>query len=163
MAAEAWSSEYDGSGGSTTNSAGSAKPDGAGGAGQIRDELNSTFEAATSHAAEIAEPFKRQARELAQNQKNVVAGHLQGLADAIEASAKDVSTQSPNTAEFLRAAASSMKSASGSLHNNHIDDIARSLDQFARDRPGALFAGAAILGFAATRFFKSSNAPQHDA
>lgn len=152
-------------GGADETSDGSAaprKPDGGTGSEHFKEELNSAFDTAKSKAAEMAGPFKDKARELAQNQKDAVAGQLHGLAEAIESSADKLSQDSPNAAGILRVAASSMESVSGSLQKAHIDEITRSIGHFARTRPGSLFAGAAIIGFAASRFLKSSNAPQRN-
>ena len=50
----------------------------------------------------------------------------------------------------------SLEKATEALRSQRIEDVARSIGQFARERPVAFLGGAMLAGFALSRFLKSS-------
>jgi hypothetical protein len=125
----------------------------------LKERLGSLSESAMSHAAKAAKPVQEKARQVAKEQKGVLADGVDGFAAAIDTAAQDVSAQSPATGDMLRLAAGSIKEASQSLRDKDIDEITGAVGRFARNRPVALFAGAVVAGVALSRFLKTSSEP----
>jgi hypothetical protein len=122
----------------------------------VQEQLGSMAEAAKAQAAEAVQPMKEAARKVAQDQKNIVADRMGQFARSIDAAAGQFGRESPTMGEVLSAAAGSIRNASESLRQRHIDDLSGALQEFGRKRPAALFAGAVAAGFAISRFVKSS-------
>ena len=140
-----------------TAGAGAASGDGSQqGHRSAKNQFTWIADEAKAQAAETLRPMKDSARKVAQDQKDIIAERIGGFANAVDAAAGECSRESPATSEMLRAAAGSIRSASDSLRSHGIDDLTRTLQQFAEHRPAALFAGAILTGFALSRFLKSS-------
>jgi hypothetical protein len=101
---------------------------------------------------------KDSARRIAEQKKNVGADRLDEVARAVHGAARDIQQGLPQAAEFVEDAAARLEAAAAALRARSIDDVVRGLNDFARDRPAAFFAGTVLAGFALTRFFKSSAA-----
>jgi hypothetical protein len=56
----------------------------------------------------------------------------------------------------LRDGGAKCRGPASSLRERSIDDLVRSLNNFARNQPAAFFGGAVLAGFALSRFLKSS-------
>ena len=94
---------------------------------------------------------------LLENQKNAVSGHVHAIADALRNTAADLRARDQNTvAAYVEHVAERIAYWSDGLAQRHIVTLARDIRQLAHERPGLVIAGALVLGFAATRFLKSS-------
>jgi hypothetical protein len=115
-----------------------------------------------SETTEAMQPMKESVRKIAQHQKDGFADTMGGFAKAVDAAAGQCGRESQAMSGMLSAAADTIRSASDSLRDRHIDDIAATVQHFARHRPVALFAGAVAAGFVLSRFLKSSAPEQSD-
>jgi hypothetical protein len=68
----------------------------------------------------------------------------------------------PQAAGFIHDAAAKLEGEAASLRERSVDDLIRSLDNFARNQPAVLFGGAVLAGFALSRFLKSSAEPSDE-
>ena len=125
---------------------------------QWRRQVSSAFEQVRAEAADAIEPLKEQAREAAEQQKQAGADQLGSVAQAVHGAAADLEKQLPYAAQYVHEAADRLDSAASALRESSMDDIVRSVSQFARNQPGTFFGSAVFAGFALSRFLKSSAA-----
>jgi hypothetical protein len=107
-------------------------------------------------AAEATEPVKKQAGKFAEEQKQSGAERIGTMATAIHGAARELEGRMPAAAAYVHDAAARMEDAASTLRERSVDDLMKSIDKFAQSRPGALFGGAMLAGFALSRFLKSS-------
>jgi len=98
----------------------------------------------------------RQARSLAEQQKEAGAEQLGGMAQAIHDAARELEDQMPQAARFVQDAATKLEGAADALRERSVDDLLATFGRFARTQPLAFFGGAVLAGFAVSRFLKSS-------
>lgn len=101
---------------------------------------------------------------LLENQKNAAADRVRDVARALRSTGDELRAKDQHTvAAYVASVADRIEHWSGQLHRRHIDMLARDIQQFATRQPLLCIAGAAVIGFAATRFLKSSESrPSHD-
>lgn len=122
--------------------------------------MSSTGETLKEQATQVAEPAKERARQLAEEQKSAGADRLDAVARAVhEAADKLEGNLPPRAAGYIHEAAGSIERASSAIRERSIDDIVRTVSNFAREQPAAFFGGAVLAGFALSRFLKSSAGP----
>jgi|GEM_PF-2514277 len=94
---------------------------------------------------------------LLEGQKNAAADRVHAIAGALRSTAEDLRARDQNTvAAYVEHVAGRIAYWSDSLAQRHIETLARDMRQLAHERPGLVIAGALVIGFAATRFLKSS-------
>jgi hypothetical protein len=106
---------------------------------------------------QTAEKLKDDAVRIAEQQKRAAAEQVGGVARAVHGAADQLESQLPFAAKYIHEAADSLESASAALKQRSIDELARSIGNFARTQPTAFFSTAVLAGFALARFLKSSN------
>lgn len=111
----------------------------------------------------LAEEGKRQAGELAQKakgfaaeQKDMLAGQLGGVAQAIHKAADELDQENATTAGYAHRIAEGMDRITTSLREQDVDGLIAMAEDFGRRQPAAFMATAAIAGFAASRFLRAS-------
>jgi hypothetical protein len=122
----------------------------------VAQKTASQAERMKSKFAEEAQPLKQKARDFAEQQKQAGAEQIGGVARAVHGAAQNLEEEMPFAAEYVRQAADSLESAAQALKQKNVDDIARTVADFARSQPLAFFGGAVLAGFVAARFLKSS-------
>jgi hypothetical protein len=130
-----------------------------------RDYAGSKWKRQASSAAEDAKTtldaasvtVKDRARKIAEQQKQAGADQIGGVARAIHGAAHEIEQEMPYAAGFIHDAAAKLEGAADSLRDRSVDDLIRSLNNFARSQPAAFFGGAVLAGFALSRFLKSSS------
>ena len=101
---------------------------------------------------------KETARSKFSEQQQAAAGSLGDFAGALRKSAEELrSGQHQSAARFAQTAASSLEQLSGALRNRDLDGMLREAESLARRQPALFFGTAALAGFLAVRFLKSSN------
>jgi hypothetical protein len=140
-------------------------------------EPESGIEAATARAEQLGDrikdktaDLKRQAqaavhdvgaraRSSADQQKNVAAERVGGVARALRAASDDLDDQGqPMVAGYSRQLAEGLEGMAQSLSRRSVDELVEGVEDFARQRPVAFMGGAMAAGFALARFMKSSAA-----
>lgn len=116
---------------------------------------------------EAVEPAAQQAASYAEQKKAEGAAGIGAVAEAVHRAARQIEGEIPTAAHYVHEAAAGLEHASAALRNNRIEDLARSMGDFARQRPVAFLGGAFLAGFVLSRFLKSSadgsNAARSDA
>ena len=106
--------------------------------------------------------IKDRARGIAEQQKQAGADQIGGVARAIYGAAHEIEEEMPHAAGFVHDAAARLEGAANSLRERSVDDLVRSLNNFARSQPATFFGGAVLAGFALSRFLKSSAEPSRE-
>ena len=105
---------------------------------------------------------KQGVRKLAEQQKQAGADQIGGVARAVQGAAREIEQKMPQAAGFIHDAATRLEGAAASLRERSVDDLMRSLNDFARTQPAVFFGGAVLAGFALSRFLKSSAEPSNE-
>lgn len=151
-----------------------------------RDLSNGTME--DSEASSTAAQVMRKAQSVAQDAKEAVVAKaastvsavreaaveradgaresLSDVGDRIAASLNRASAEALDSAlqsRLLTSVAQGLSKASTTLRERSVTDLADDVKVFARRHPGAFMAAAAVVGFAAARFVKSSARRRVDA
>lgn len=128
-----------------------------------KHEFDKVKDEATAQASELAEAAKAQiadvtekAKGLAAEQKDLLAGQIGGVADAMQRVATDLEGQNASSAQYARMIADGAARISDTVKNNDVDAIMAMAQDFGRKQPGAFIGAAALLGFAASRFLLAS-------
>jgi hypothetical protein len=97
------------------------------------------------------------ARSAADEQKNVAAERVGGVARALRVASDDLHDQGQSlVAGYSRQVAEGLESMAQSLSRRSLGDLVKGVEGFARERPVAVLGGAMVAGFALARFMKSS-------
>jgi hypothetical protein len=126
-------------------------------AGRAREIASEASRQAAEKAGEIAQPLRRKARDIAEEQKAAGAERLGDVARAVHEAADNIGSQLPSpAADYIHQAASSLERASSKLRESSVEDLVRSVNEFAHRQPVVFFSAAVLTGFALSRFLKSS-------
>ena len=125
-----------------------------------KSKASSVAAEARVQAAEILEPVKEKARETAELQKDAGADQIGGIARAVHGAADELERELPHAAAYVHDAADRIGRAASALREHDVDDLFRSLGDFARRQPATFFGSAVFAGFAISRFLKSSAGKQ---
>jgi hypothetical protein len=128
-----------------------------------KSEFDKVAQEATAQASDLAEQAKAQladvthkAKGLAAEQKDLLAGQIGGVADAMERVATDLESSDASSAHYARMIADGATKLSDTVRNNDVDAILNMAQDFGRKQPAAFIGAAALLGFAASRFLLAS-------
>jgi hypothetical protein len=125
-----------------------------------KQQVSSAAEQAQTEAAGMIEPLKEQAREAAEQQKAAGAEQIGSVARAVHGAAGELEKELPHAARYIHDAADRIESAAATLRERNVDDLFRSVSEFARNQPATFFGSAVFAGFALSRFLKSSAGKQ---
>jgi hypothetical protein len=101
---------------------------------------------------------KETARSKFSEQQQAAAGSLGDFAGALRKSAEQLQGgEHQSAARFAQTAANGLEQLSGALRNRDLDGMLRDAESFARRQPALFFGAAALAGFFAVRFLKSSH------
>ena len=129
------------------------------------EDLKRSAERLHADARQAAESVGTRAREEANQQadraKSGVASELSGIAHALSAAASELRQGSPQEQVFGQVA-DSLSSVSDAIRDRDLADLASDVSAFARRNPLGFLGGAALAGFAATRFANATSGPRTD-
>jgi hemerythrin superfamily protein len=146
-------------------------------AGQTMAQAQATAETyapqATAKARETGEHIRHEAQRLTDeakakgssmlhDQQHVFATQIGSLADALHQTAQHLAAQEKSgLAHYTDQAAAGLERFSHSLRDRDFNTVVSQVEDFARRQPVAFIGGAALLGFLASRFLKSSAERRH--
>lgn len=125
-------------------------------AAEAREQVSHVIDEAQAKVAETARKVKGMAAE----QKDLLASQIGGVAEAIERVAGDLDANNNSSAHYARMVADNAERLSDILRDNDVDQIVGMAQDFGRRQPVAFLAGAALLGFAASRFLSATARPR---
>ncbi|PYE83718.1 hypothetical protein [Pseudoroseicyclus aestuarii] len=112
-------------------------------------------DAARERVGEMASEARQKAWDYGRDTKNDVASETSKVAEALRKAADDLHAGSPQE-KLIARAADGIADGAEALREMELDEIAHEVNDFARRNPIGFLGGAALLGFAAARFVKSS-------
>lgn len=121
----------------------------------VKDAARRTADKATETAQNVAEQARDAASERAGQAKENVADEMSGIASALRTAASEMRQGSPQERTFGQIA-ESLADASEAVRDRDLGQMASDLSGFAKRNPLIFLGGAALAGFAATRFAKAS-------
>ena len=111
---------------------------------------------AKTRASEYAREARDQAHDRANSAKDYAAGEAGKVASALRRASDDLAEGSVQERAF-GAMARTIADAADDMRHKDVVEIGDDLNHFARRNPAAFIGSAALLGFAAARFLKSSS------
>lgn len=111
---------------------------------------------AKTAARDAADSAQAEIHSQADRAKNTAASEVSNIASALQSAADDLRSGSATERGFARVA-DSLAGASDSLREKELGELVGDVNHFARENPGVFLGGAALLGFAISRFAKASN------
>ncbi len=123
----------------------------------MRDTASRAGEALRSEGAGLADSVRRRAVEGAEEGKAAAASSLSAFTAAIRKASDELGERDQSMAAGLaRQAASGLEQAAEAIEGRSVQDLTRSVADFARRQPGAFLIGAALAGVALGRFARAS-------
>ena len=108
-------------------------------------------------AQRLTQQTKDRGQAMLQDQKHAMAEQVSGLANALHSTAEQLKTQDQSAmAQYTRQAAEGLERFSRTLKDRDLGTLVGQVEDFARHQSGAFIGSAALLGFMAARFLKSS-------
>ncbi|ETX11438.1 hypothetical protein OCH239_20065 [Roseivivax halodurans JCM 10272] len=127
------------------------------------DDMKRSAERLGEDARGAAEDMTARLQEEAMHQteraKTGAASEMSGIASALRKAAEEMRSGSPQERTFGQIA-ESLAGASDALRDRDLGEIAGDVSAFARRNPIGFLGGAALAGFAATRFAQASSRPR---
>ena len=123
------------------------------------ESLTEAIEQFGADARKIAEP----ASGFADRQKAFGAEQIGGIARAVHNAADELQSELPEAARAIHGAAAEIERASNAMRENSVDELHRSLQDFARTQPAAFFATAIVSGFALTWLMRNPRSAEKPA
>lgn len=112
----------------------------------LREEAGDQISAATEKA-----------KSFAGDQKDLLAGQITGIADAVNKVAGELDQSDQSTiARYARDLAGGLTNLGNDVQNNDVDQLMGKAQSFGRSQPLAFLGAAALAGFVASRFAVAS-------
>jgi hypothetical protein len=143
-------------------------PDQAADAGrELKEKASDLAEASGEKLKEQASEFADAAKDVASQatdrlkdavseQKSAGAEYVGTLAETMRRAAREFDNDLPVAGKYIRKAAAQVENVSETIKTGDFNDLVRGAQSFARRQPTAFLGLAALAGFAAVRFLKSS-------
>jgi len=127
--------------------------------GKIADDLRDSGGRMGQAAVEQAQGL---AEGLAERGKQAGLAEVEQVTEAAARVADTLQDQAPMLADYVRDAACRIDDMGRALRERSVGDLLSSATEYGRQQPLLFFAGAAVLGFALTRFVRSGLPPAAD-
>lgn len=114
-------------------------------------------------AKDVASQASDKLKDTMAETKGAGAEYVGHLAETIRRAAKEFDNDLPIAGKYIRKAAAQVDNVSDSLRTGDFNDLIEGAQTFARRQPTAFLGLAALAGFAAVRFLKSSPATSRSA
>jgi len=125
-------------------------------AGKVVDEASDNLGKLAEQAkAQVAETTSK-VKGIAEEQKELFAAQVGGVADAMVRVADDLEAENGASARYARMIAEGAEKLSDTVRSNDVDQLMTIAQDFGRKQPAAFLGAAALLGFAASRFLLAS-------
>lgn len=115
----------------------------------LKDEAKET-------ALRLVEEAKARVRSAVDERKQGLAEEVAAVADALRAAAHELDQRDHLLARYVGEAAAGLERAAEQVRQQDFAALLQETEAFARRHPGLFFGGVFALGFALTRFVKSS-------
>lgn len=123
---------------------------------KIKAAAADTAESLKSGAQDVAQRASAEAAQYADQAKGAAADEVKGVASALRTAADEMRSGSPQE-RTMSQIAEGLADVSDSMRDKDLGEMVGTVSDFARRNPLAFLGGAALIGFAATRFAKASS------
>ena len=131
---------------------------------QVADQAQQVQEAAQEQVQQKKEQARGKLRDEVDTRSTEVGQQVSGTSEAIREAANQLRQQGQDgPARATEQAAEKMEQAGRWLTESDADRILGDVEDFARRQPWAVLAGGLVIGFAASRFLKSSSQQRYGA
>jgi hypothetical protein len=115
-------------------------------------------------AQRFADAAKEKGRSILDDQQHFFASQIGGVAKALHRTAQQLGEEDQQgIAQYVDQAAAGLERFSHTLRDRNLSSLVGQVEHFARQQPVAFIGGAALVGFLAARFLKSSAERRHPA
>lgn len=122
---------------------------------KARDTASAVKEDVTKAAQSAARTVQDEAAHYADRSKETAAREVRGVASALRTAADELRDGSPQERTFSQLA-DGLADASDTIRDKDLGEVVSGLNSFARRNPLLFLGGAALAGFAATRFARAT-------
>ncbi|HEY8576000.1 MAG TPA: hypothetical protein VIL88_06645 [Devosia sp.] len=123
----------------------------------ITEEAAAQVRALQQQAGEQISGATEKAKSFATDQKDLFAGQINGIADAVSKVAGELDQSEQQTiARYARDLAGGISRMGREVENNDVDQLMNKAQAFGRQQPLAFLGAAALAGFVASRFALAS-------
>jgi ElaB/YqjD/DUF883 family membrane-anchored ribosome-binding protein len=122
----------------------------------LQDEAGQRFADVSDKAKEVAAEAGERVGTMFEDQKKIGAEYISKLAGAAETAAGQLEREAPEVAAYLRRGIGQVKSFSENLTSRSPRELVDDVQDLARDNPAVFLGATALVGFAVSRFLKSS-------
>lgn len=119
---------------------------------KLKEQASEFADTAKDMASDAADRLKKTMSE----QKGAGAEYIGTLAETMRRAAREFDNDLPVAGKYIRKAAAQVENVSDSIKTGDFNDLLNGAQSFARRQPTAFLGLAALAGFAAVRFLKSS-------
>jgi hypothetical protein len=102
------------------------------------------------------EAASEQVRSIANDQKALFADQIGGIAQALDKVATELDGKDATVAGYVHAAADRAQTMTDAMRDHSVESILAAAEDFGRKQPLMFIGGAALAGFAASRFLRAS-------
>lgn len=120
---------------------------------KLKEQASEFADAAKDMASQATDKLKEKMSE----QKGAGAEYIGTLAETMRRAAREFDNDLPIAGKYIRKAAAQVENVSDSIKTGDFNDLIENAQTFARRQPTAFLGLAALAGFAAVRFLKSSS------
>lgn len=121
---------------------------------KLKEQASGLADAAKDMASQATDRLK----ETMSEQKGAGAEFVGNLADTMRRAAREFDNDLPIAGKYIRKAAAQVDNVADSIKTGDFNDLIENAQTFARRQPTAFLGLAALAGFVAVRFLKSSSA-----
>src|SRR5262245_1147239 len=114
--------------------------------------------ASSSSTSDLTEQLKQDGRQRIEQTKQTAAEHVETVAQALASAKERLEHDQPTLAEYAGRIATGVGNLATRLREGSMDDLLGDTRDLARRNPALFLAGSVALGFALSRFLKSSAA-----
>jgi ElaB/YqjD/DUF883 family membrane-anchored ribosome-binding protein len=123
---------------------------------EIKDQTQQVLDEAKQKGREIADQAQHKAEDMLGEQQHRLAGQIDGVASALQNTARQLDTDQEWLARGAEHAAQSLSSMAGAMRDKDFSTLVNELESYTRRQPAVVLGGAAVAGFLLSRFLKSS-------
>jgi ABC-type transporter Mla subunit MlaD len=133
---------------------------GSGSSGGVRGQITDLAQTAKTQAASALQPIAKNAKSMAEEQKQRGASRIDSIARAVHDAADEIGDEVPQAASYVHSAAGKLEKASSLLRDNSVEELMQMATEFAQERPIVFVSGAVATGFLLARLLRSSTTAQ---
>ena len=129
-------------------------------ADQVKEQTQQAVQQGQQYAGQAVDLISTRLKATLSEQKDTLATSITGAAEYLKQDGGSFKTQGVGLliSPYLDQAADKLTEVGTTIQQKSIDEVIQDTENFGRSQPAYFLAAAAVIGFAAARFLKSSSA-----